>query len=1175
MPDNNNSVTPFSLKDAPALIEVLFPAQKLSAEVYKERMAGSGQTLTALGSYWKGRKPLILNKACVLGCLLPVTLNLKRDLEIFELLMGMDDRSFVARAKRRLTPKEILGQCSLARIADYFEVSPEGVLPTAGPVDWSKDPAYARVKVSWRADIPEASRRRLESELLPQKAYRERVATSYRPEEVAEVHEHIWNEVNAHLGTNALSVAELVKQLGVMRFGHRPRVADTFSGSGQIPFEAARLGCDVYASDLNPVACMLTWGAFHIIGGSKEQRADLARGQRALVEKTQAEIDRLGIETDGNGWRAKVFLYCAETRCPQSGWLVPILPTLVVSKGYRVIAELVPDPINRRYAIAITAGVSDAKLLAAAGSGTVRSGGRGQDPYLVHTVDGREYPQFFGIRALVSRINQYRPDGGREGGIVWHTTGSGKSFTMVFLTKALVLHDSLKACRVVVVTDRLDLEDQLAKNFISGGAFGSQIATRKEGEKAKVSSGRELAKRIGTGTERIVFTLVHKFNTASQLPECYNPSADMIVLVDEGHRSHGGESHERMRKALPNAAYVAFTGTPLLKNEKTANKFGPIVHAYTMARAVEDGTVTPLLYEERVPELAINEEAVNRWFDKITIGLSDAQRVDLKKKFANKGAIYGAANRIELIAWDIAVHFSENIKKLKLGLKGQVATASKLDAIRYKKYLDETGLVSSAVIISAPDTREGNKEVDESKLPEVQKWWKETVGNDAEEYERKVLADFSTEGAPDLLIVVDRLLTGFDEPANTVLYIDKPLKEHNLIQAIARVNRLHEAKRYGVLVDYRGILKQLDTAIRAYQDLETRTQGGYELADIEGLYSQFSTEYKRLPGLHDTLWAFFKDVKNRQDLEQYRQVLMPKYAPDPNGEPGETYDTRQKLREDFYEALTQFGLCLQTALSSRSFYEDNSFSEQDVRTYKEDLRFFTSLRKIARQDAMETVDYSVYEEQIRRLVDKQVIGKEVREPEGVYMVHELGKEEDPATWSEEKTRNETDIIRTRLKRTIEQDLADDPYAQKVFAELLKQAIAEAEAMFDHPLKQYALFKKFEEKVEQRDVEGIPDGFGDNPHARAYFGAFRLALGDALFDSADAGTLRPYVEEAHAIDTAVRNAVAENSLNPQNIEAAIRKSLLPRLFSLMGLDKAKEVIELVIQITRLGLSRGNL
>ena len=260
------------------------------------------------------------------------------------------------------------------------------------------------------------------------------------------------------------------------------------------------------------------------------------------------------------------------------------------------------------------------------------------------------YQQFFGIQALVERLRQIRPDGGREGGVVWHTTGSGKSFTMVFLTKALLLHEGLKECRVLVVTDRLDLEDQLARNFISGGAFGSVVATRKEGERSKVTTGRELARRIGTGAERILFTLVHKFNTASRLPECRNDSANLIVLVDEGHRSHGGEMHERMRRALPNAGYVAFTGTPLLKDDKTAGKFGPIVHAYTMQRAVEDETVAPLLYEERVPELTINAEAVSRWFDKITAGLSDLQKSDLKKKYAKKGAIYGAAGRIELIA---------------------------------------------------------------------------------------------------------------------------------------------------------------------------------------------------------------------------------------------------------------------------------------------------------------------------------------------------------------------------------------------------------------------------------------------------------------------------------------------------------------------------------------------
>ncbi|EEF24239.1 conserved hypothetical protein, partial [Ricinus communis] len=318
-------------------------------------------------------------------------------------------------------------------------------------------------------------------------------------------------------------------------------------------------------------------------------------------------------------------------------------------------------------------------------------------------------------------------------------------------------------CRIVVVTDRIDLENQLSRNFMSGGAFGSSIATQKEGEKSRSLSGRDLARRIGSGTERITFTLVHKFNTASKLPECRNDSAEMIVLVDEGHRSHGGETHERMKKALPKAAYVAFTGTPLLKDEKTANKFGPIVHSYTMQRAVEDETVAPLLYEERVPELDINEEAVNRWFEKITSNLSESQRIDLKKKFAKKGVIYSAANRIELIAWDIATHFNENIKKLGMGLKGQVATDSKLDAIRYKKALDETGLVTSAVVVSAPDTREGNSDVDEDSLPEVQKWWKltmSTFGNDAEAYEKQIINDFGTDGAPDLLIVVDKLLTG-------------------------------------------------------------------------------------------------------------------------------------------------------------------------------------------------------------------------------------------------------------------------------------------------------------------------------------------------------------------------------------------------------------------------------
>lgn len=780
------------------------------------------------------------------------------------------------------------------------------------------------------------------------------------------------------------------------------------------------------------------------------------------------------------------------------------------------------------------------------------------------------YAQVFGIKRLLERIRVTDAQGRREGGVLWHTTGSGKSFSMVFLTKALLLHEDLQQCRVLVVTDRIDLEKQLARTFMSGGAFGSAIATRKEGAKAKTASGRDLAERIARGEERIIFAIINKFASASKLKQCYNPSADMIVLVDEGHRSHGNENHERMRRSLPNAAYIAFTGTPLLKKEKTVNKFGPILHAYTMKRAVEDKTVAPLLYEERRPHLEVNEKAIDNWFERITANLSERQKADLKKKYARKGVIYGSQNRIELIAWDIAAHFAGNIKAVHPGLKGQIATDSKAAAIRYKTFLDATGLVSSAVVISAPDTREGHSEVDESSLPEVQQWWKDNVGSrDPAAYTQSVLDAFGEEGDPDLLIVVDKLLTGFDQPRNTVLYIDKPLKEHNLIQAIARVNRLHEDKQYGLLIDYRGILAALDTAMRDYQDLAERTQSGYAIDDIDGLYRQIGSEYKRLPGLRERLHDIFKYVHNKADREQYRQLLIPRWRED---EQGDSYDANQKLREDFYQALTEFGLCLKTALSSAGFFADPAFSEADIATYKKDLKFFTEIRATAKRDAGETVDYSNYDKQLRRLVDQQVIGESIAEPKGVYIVGELGRE-NPDEWSKEKTRNETDIIRTRVKKTIEQELQDDPYAKKVLSALLKEVIQEAEALFDHPLKQYALFQRFEEQVEKREVGGLPAALDGNRHARAFYGVFRLLLGDEYMDGLSADEIEQFQSEAIAIDAIVTRAVEENSLNPLNVESAIRRELLQRLFKLTGMDKANQIIDQVVHITRHGLLPG--
>lgn len=321
------SIIPLAWKDKPSLIERLLPAQKISAEAQKERKAGAGQTLTALGSYWKGRKPLILAKACVLGALLPATDNPEADLEVFELLMGIADSSLERRLKsQRDKPK------------------------------------------------------------LAQGSYLEKLELCKRPEECddATLYGPIWDRVNQHLGTNAHSFPELVEQLGTLRFGHRPRVGDTFCGSGQIPFEAARLGCDVYASDLNPIACMLTWGALNIVGADEATRREIEAAQKAVAEAVDREITALGIEHDEHGNRAKAYLYCLETRCPHTGWMVPMAPSWVISKTRNVVAKLIPNYDQKRFEIEIVSGVSEAEMKAAA-KGTV------QDGDLVYVLDGEEY----------------------------------------------------------------------------------------------------------------------------------------------------------------------------------------------------------------------------------------------------------------------------------------------------------------------------------------------------------------------------------------------------------------------------------------------------------------------------------------------------------------------------------------------------------------------------------------------------------------------------------------------------------------------------------------------------------------------------------------------------------------------------------------------------------------
>ena len=347
------AVVPFSLRDTPSLIEKAWPTAKISAETQKERKAGPGQTLTALGSYWKGRKPLILTRACVLAVLMPATDDLERDVEIFEKLMGMSDETF--------------GRRFVEGPAVFSRLFPDQATQV---ID------YTGSTLRWRDDLNDGERQRRIAKAFMELPYDERLDKVKRPEEIAESEllSGIWDEVNAHLGTAAKSIQDLIKQLGIMRFGRRPKVADTFSGSGSIPFEAARMGCDVIASDLNPVACMLSWGSFNIVGATPVSYNDLKSHQERVVADIDAEITQMGIEHDSKGNRGKAYLYCIETRCPRTGYMVPLLPTRVLSaRRFDAIVELTPDHKNRRYDITVKSGVSK-KELADASEGTVKSG---------------------------------------------------------------------------------------------------------------------------------------------------------------------------------------------------------------------------------------------------------------------------------------------------------------------------------------------------------------------------------------------------------------------------------------------------------------------------------------------------------------------------------------------------------------------------------------------------------------------------------------------------------------------------------------------------------------------------------------------------------------------------------------------------------------------------------
>jgi len=574
---------------------------------------------------------------------------------------------------------------------------------------------------------------------------------------------------------------------------------------------------------------------------------------------------------------------------------------------------------------------------------------------------------------------------------------------MVMLAKALALHPNVRNPRVVIVTDRVNLDEQIWTTFQH---CGKRVV--------KARSGPHLAELIRKREDATITTIIDKFDTVVQRG-VRDPDPDVFLLVDESHRSQYGLSHARMRQVFPNACMIGFTGTPLLKAEKsTAVRFGGFIHTYSMRQAVEDGTVVPLLYEGRMAELGVNQAGIDTWFERVTKDLTGDQKQDLKHKFSRAEAFSQAEQRVRQIAYDLGEHYRANFQGH--GFKAQLATVSKAMALKYKRALDEFGVVTSEVVISPPDTREGTTAVD-GPIPEVEAFWKRMMARygSEEAYNREVRASFAKEDGVELLIVVDKLLVGFDEPRNTVLYIDKPLQDHAILQAIARVNRLFEGKDFGYIVDYRGVLGELNAAMETYNALE-----GFDPDDVAGTLTDIAAEIAELPQRHSALWAVFAPVPNQQDIEALQQFLAP-----------------EDVRQRFYDALTAYAKTLKVALSAVRFHEETPADQ--VRRYQRDLRFFHDLRMAVRQRYAETIDYKDYELRVAKLLDTHVTSTEVMklgEAVNIFDVEafqvEVDKLETPAA--------RADTIAYHLKRTLTETMDRDPAFYAKFSRLIQDAI---------------------------------------------------------------------------------------------------------------------------------------
>jgi type I restriction enzyme R subunit len=746
------------------------------------------------------------------------------------------------------------------------------------------------------------------------------------------------------------------------------------------------------------------------------------------------------------------------------------------------------------------------------------------------------YQQYFTVEDILARVKTKDPSGKRLGGLVWHTQGSGKSLTMVMLAEALLSQFAPLSPRIVLVTDRVDLDDQIYGTFVASGVGSAQAKT-----------GRHLLELLAGAKTQVVTTLLQKFDAAVNAKDTVLDSPDIFVLVDEGHRSHTGQFHVAMRRVLPKACFIGFTGTPVFESQlPTIERFGGLIGStYTIDQAVRDKAVVPLLYEGRYVEQRVDQIPIDEWFRRYTSGLTAEQRADLKRKYSTADQLNRAEQKVRAIAWDISEHYQTNFKGT--GFKGQLVTPSKATALLYKGFLEEFGMVTSEVLISPPDNLEGKEDTGRDKQA-VSEFWESMMkryGSEAR-YQKDLTSRFKDAEDPEIIIVVDKLLTGFDAPRNAVLYLTRSLKDHKLLQAIARVNRVYEGKDVGLIVDYYGVLKHLSEALEQYTDAAKDLK-----THLEDVLTPLENAARALPQRHSDLWDVFKSVAYKDDQEAMEQFLA-----------------AEEERQRFYERLTAFANALRLALASAAFHE-NAPAEQIAR-YQRDLKYFMQLRASVARRYAETVDFRQYQAPIQKLLDTFVGAGQVEtlvQPVSILdkeaFAHELEALTDP--------RAKAELIANRVRRAIHEHLEEDPVFYKRFSELIDKTLEDARS---ERISQLELLRTMEDICERvrdrRAYEDVPELLKTRDVAKSYYDVVRDQFDNADFEVREVSA----AELAASIDDAILAKKKVDWAEDQDVQNQMKIAIEDELYAFQkaqGLkidyDTIDKILDRVIDIAR--------